>query len=236
VGFLEITKMEDGTQRPGRSLIDKIFNCLTTLIFIVILLVGGLFAAIYYNPHLPFNPFPPPTERPGISPHPPTITPDVTFPALWTETSAPTPTITPTLTPTNTPPVVSPVPTPLPYSLLPDTPFFTQNFLNDRGCAWMGVAGQVLAGEGEGALDVWVKLGGQLEGNPIDLTSLPGSVPGYGEGGYEFMLGDKPVASENLLWIQLVNTAEQPMSQKVYLTTSDSCQENLLIVSWVKSQ
>ena len=96
----------------------------------------------------------------------------------------------------------------------------------------MGIAGQVPSSDGGGTLDVWVKLGGQLEGNPIDLTSLPGSAPGYGEGGYEFVLGDKPIASENLLWIQLIDPTERPMSEKIYLETSDSCEENLLLVSW----
>jgi hypothetical protein len=228
--------MEYGTQKTKRTFIDKIFNCLTTIVFLAILLIGGLFAAIYFNPQLPFNPFPPPTNRPEATAILNTSTPEVTFPALWTETAAPTPTSTPTQIPTNTPPVASPIPTAMPYSLLPGTPAFTQNFLNDQGCDWMGIAGQVLVGEGEGALDVWVKMGGQLEGTLIDLISLPGSVPGYGEGGYEFVLGDKPVASENMLWIQLIDPSEQPMSQKVYLTTSDACDENLLLVSWVKSQ
>jgi hypothetical protein len=228
--------MEYGTERPGRSVIDRIFNCLTTLVFIAILLIGGFFAAIYYNPHLPFNPFPPPTERPASTAVLPTFTPEVTHTSLWTETAVPTETPSPTLPPTNTPPVASPVPTALPYSLLPGTPALTQNFLNDQGCEWMGIAGTVAVGEDGGALDVWIKLGGQLAGNSIDLTSLPGSAPGYGEGGYEFVLSDKPIASENLLWIQLIDPSERPMSEKVYLITSDSCDKNLLLVSWSKPE
>jgi hypothetical protein len=224
--------MENGTLRPGRSVIDRVFNCLTTLVFIAILIVGGLFAAIYFNPNLPFNPFPPPTERPDPTENLPTSTPEVTLPALWTETPVPTFTPSPTPTPTNTPPVASPVPTALPYALLPGTPLYTENFLNDQGCDWMAIAGTVEVGEDGSALDVWVKLGGQLEGNTIDLTSLPGSAPGYGEGGYEFVLADKPIASENLLWIQLIDPSERPMSEKIYLTTSGDCEQNLLIVSW----
>jgi hypothetical protein len=228
--------MEQGTQKSRRSIIDRFFNCLTTLVFLVILLVGGLFAAIYFNPRLPFNPFPPPTDRPDPTPDLPTLTPDVTLPALWTETAVPTTIPTFTASPSNTPPVVSPVPTSLPYSLLPGTPALTQNFLNDQGCEWMGIAGTVDVGEEGDALDIWVKLGGQLEGQTIDLTSLPGSAPGYGEGGYEFVLGDRPIASENLLWIQLIDPSERPMSERVYLTTSESCEENLLLVSWVSIQ
>jgi len=228
--------MGTGTKRPGRSLIDKIFNCLTTFVLLAILLIGGFFAAIYFNPLLPFNPFPPPTDRPASTAIPPTHTPEITLPAFWTETSEPTFTPTATLLPTKTPPIASPVPTALPFSLLPGTPVFTQNFLNNQGCNWMGVAGQVLVGEEGGAVDVWVKLAGQLEGSPIDLTSLPGSAPGYGGGGFEFVLSDRPIASENLLWIQLIDPSENPLSEKIYLTTSNSCNENLLIVSWERTQ
>jgi hypothetical protein len=224
--------MESGTKRPERSSIDRIFNCLTTLVFLAMLLIGGFVAAIYFNPNLPINPFPPPTERPDPTDILPTYTPEVTLPPAITKTAFPTLTPTATSPPTNTPPVASPVPTALPYSLLPGTPTLTQNFINDLGCDWMGIAGQVPSTEGGETLDVWVKLGGQLEGNQVDLTSLPGSAPGYGEGGYEFVLGDKPIASENLLWIQLIDPTERPMSEKIYLETSDSCEENLLLVSW----
>jgi hypothetical protein len=224
--------MEDTTKRPGRSNIDRIFNCLTTMVLLAILISGGFFAAIYINPQLPINPFPPPTDRPDPTKVLPTFTPEVTLPAYWTETAEPTNTQTPTFIPTNTPPVASPVPTVLPYSLLPGTPTLTENFLNDLGCDWMGVAGQVIGPEGEDILDVWVKIGGQLSGNPIDLTSLPGSAPGYGDGGYEFALSDKPIASENLIWVQLIDPSEKPLSEKIYLKTSDRCEENLILVSW----
>jgi hypothetical protein len=225
--------MEYGSKRPGRDIIDRIFNFLTSLVLLATMIVGGVFAAIYFNPNLPFNPFPPPTERPRATPVLPTFTPETTLPANWTATIPPTFTPSPTPTPTNTPPIVTPEPTPLPYSLLPGTPTYTENFLNDLGCAWMGIAGQVLGAEDGETLDLWVKLGGQLEGKPIDLVSLPGSAPGYGEGGYEFVLSDKPVPSENLLWIQLIDPSENPMSEKIFLKTSDRCEENLLLVSWV---
>lgn len=228
--------MEYGSKRPGRSLIDRIFNFLTSMIILATMIAGGVFAAIYFNPRLPFNPFPPPTDRPKPTEILPTYTPGTTLPANWTATVAPTLTLTPTLPPTNTPPVVTPEPTPLPYSLLPGTPTFTQNFLNEQGCDWMGVAGHIEGVEDGETLDLWVKLGGQLQGNPIDLMSLPGSAPAYGQGGYEFALSDKPIASENLLWIQLIDPSENPMSEKVYLETSDQCEENLVLVSWSKAE
>jgi hypothetical protein len=228
--------MEDGGKRPGRSLIDQIFNFLTSLVLLATMIIGGIFAAIYFNPALPFNPFPPPTERPIATPIQPTFTPETTLPANWTATVGPTFTPSPTIPPTNTPPIASPEPTPPAYSLLPGTPTFTQNFLNDLGCAWMGVAGQIISAEEGETLDLWVKLGGQLEGKSVDLVSLPGSAPGYGEGGYEFVLSDKPIPSENLLWIQLIDPSENPMSNKVFLKTSEHCDENLVLVSWLKAE
>ena len=225
-----------GGARPGRSLIDQIFNILTSVVLLATMIVGGVFAAIYFNPRLPFNPFPPPTDRPEATPIQPTYTPETTLPANWTATPAPTVTPSPTVPPTNTPPIVSPEPTSAPFSLLPGTPTFTQNFLNDLGCAWMGVAGQILDAEDGETLDLWVKLGGQLEGKPVDLVSLPGIAPGYGEGGYEFVLADRPIPSENLLWIQLIDPSENPMSEKVFLKTSEYCDENLVLVSWLKPE
>jgi hypothetical protein len=228
-----------GYERPRRSIIDTVFNFLTTLVILTTMLIGGAIAAIYMNPYLPFNPFPPPTEAPPPTEPLPTHTPSSYLPPDWTKTPVPTVTLTPTFTlspPTNTPPVASPAPTPLPYSLQPGTPAFTQNFLNDQGCAWMGVAGQVIGVEQGSSLDLWVKLGGQLAGNAVDYVSLPGSAPGYGEGGYEFVLSDQPVASENLLWIQLTDPSGNPKSEKIYLSTSDQCEENLVLINWIQTE
>jgi hypothetical protein len=224
------------SQRPGRSIVDRLFNFLTSIVLLATMLMGGIIAALYFNPNLPFNPYPPPTKVPSPTPIRPTFTPETTLPANWTETLAPTFTPSPTPKPTNTPPIVTPKPTALPFSLLPGTPTYIENFLNDQGCAWMGIAGQVMGAEHGETLDIWVKLGGQLAGKPIDLTSLPGSAPGYGEGGYEFALADEPIASENLLWIQLIDPTGIPMSEKILLETSDQCDENLLLVSWVTSE
>jgi hypothetical protein len=99
----------------------------------------------------------------------------------------------------------------------------------------MGVAGQVFGSEGSPVVDTWVKLGGELAGTPLDLLSLPGSAPGYGEGGYEFKLSDEPIASQGTVWIQLVDPEGNPMSEKTFLTTSDKCEENLILVKWVRS-
>jgi hypothetical protein len=228
--------MNEDFPSSRRSCSDTLFNLLTTLVLLATVFAGGLFAAIYFNPYLSINPFPPP-DVPEPPPANPTDTEVPELPPTWTAAVQPTASPTPSATipvPTNTQPVASP--TPFPFSLQPGTPDYTQNFANSSGCEWMGVAGQVLGLEEQANLDLWVQLGGQLRGSPLDLLSLPGSAPGYGPGGYEFQLGDEPVASENLIWIQLVSPSGNPMSERTYLTTSDECERNLVLVNWVTAE
>jgi len=210
-----------------------LLNLFTMLVILATLFAGGVILALYVDPTLPFNPFPPPQTATPV----PSLTPTFTAPPATREvptaTPAPSATPTPTPQPSPTPVVVLPTPTPFPYVVQPGTPTYTQNFLNEAGCQWMGVAGQVLGPDNEPVLDVWVRLGGSLEGNDFDLTALPGSAPGYGPGGYEFQLSDHPIASQDQVWVQLVDPLGSPLSEQVFLRTSDLCEENLILVNWV---
>ena len=148
--------------------------------------------------------------------------------ATPTETPVPTATPTPTETPavTNTPSGAAIVPQ-------PDSPKFTTNFANTKACEWMGLAGQVFDNKTNGAVTgLAVRIGGQLSGIPFDLTSLTGSAPAYGPGGYEFVLSDRPIASTKTLWVQILDTAGVPLSDKIYFDTSDKCSENLVLFNW----
>jgi hypothetical protein len=228
-----------GSKGSRSSCSDTFLNLITIGVLLVTVMIGGIFVAIYLNPHLPLNPFPPRQANESPATAQSTATTIVALPPTWTATIEPTSTGTPEPTtppPTNTLPVVSPLPTALPYNLQEGTPAYTKNFLNDLGCQWMGIAGQVFAFEDQPAIDVWIHLGGQLSGKPLDLLGLPGSAPGYGEGGYEFKLSDGPVASENLVWIELIDPAGNPLSSRVYLTTKESCEENLILVNWTRSE
>lgn len=228
---METVDMSDGLYRSKPSLLDSIFNFLTTLVLLTTIFLGGIFAAIYFDPQIFFNPFPPtdpvnppppsaPTNTEVFVPPPPTQTP----------TSAPSP------SPTATQPMASPSPTPLPLSKQQGTPAFTQNFMNDLACEWAGIAGQVLPSADQSGADPWIHLVGEYDGVPLDFISLPGSAPGYGAGGYEFTLGNRPVASEGLIWIQLEDPLGNPMAEKVSITTSGECSENLIMVNWVLIQ
>lgn len=221
----------------GSGCFNVFLNFLTIGVLLLSVMLGGVFVAIYIDPGVPFNPFPP-RLNPSLPPIQPTETSVALLPPTWTPTIEPTSTPTPTVTipaPTNTLPVVSPIPTAWPYSVQAGTPAYTSNFLNNLGCQWMGVAGQVFGDEQGDTPDVWIYLGGRLSGSLLDLLSLPGSAPGYGEGGYEFKLSDAPVASEDSVWIELIDPSGYPLAPRVYLTTKDSCDENLILVNWVRS-
>jgi hypothetical protein len=151
-----------------------------------------------------------------------------------TETPEPTATQTPTLTPapTNTPAATN---TPSGAAVVPqpDSPRLTTNFANTKACQWMGVAGQVFDNDTKAAVTgLAVRIGGQLGTFPVDQTSLTGSAPAYGPGGYELVLSDHPIASNKTVWIQILDTAGVPLSDKVYFVTSDKCSENLVLFNW----
>ena len=99
---------------------DRTLEIGTVIVVVVIALVILCYLAIYINPWVPFNPFPPdkptPTaaaalpDEPTWTPTPsPTITDTPTATATWTPSPTPTNTATPTFTPTSTA-----TPTPLP--------------------------------------------------------------------------------------------------------------------------
>ncbi len=233
------------------SLIGLILNLLTTVILVVTLLLAGVFAAVFVNPsyvglinpYLPIKLSPQPTLPPTLGPPTATQTPAKYLPSEWTPT--PTETQTPTETPTETPaPTDTATPTPLTpapsptgfaFILQAENPKLTQNFANTKGCQWMGIAGQAFDKQSNAPITgLAVRLTGTLGSTPFDLTSLTGSAPAYGPGGYEFVLGDKPVASNQTLSLQLMDTSGVALSDKVYVSTSDQCSQNLVLVHWVQ--
>jgi len=77
---------------------------------------------------------------------------------------------------------------------------------------------------------------GILSGNPIELTTVSGVSPDYGKAGYEFVLGDVPLTSNREIYIQLLDEAGLPMSEKVFLVTSTDCEKNLILVRFTKNR
>lgn len=131
----------------------------------------------------------------------------------------------------------SPVPVPASTSILmfavqPGTPIALSGFpYPDKGCNWMGVGGQVFALNGQPVKNLVVSLKGQLGTEDFDLLSLTGAATIWGEGGYEFKLADKPVASDGTLYLLFFDLNGKPVSDKVYLTTYNDCNRNTIMAN-----
>jgi hypothetical protein len=191
---------------------------------------------------------PSPTVPPSETPTPrPTYTLEPSFTPFYLtpQESTPTPTETPTAKLTASPtftatmlatPMNSPVPTGTAFAATVDDMAST-TYHPDAGCNWMGVAGQVVDMNNSPILYLSIRLGGSVGDQPIDFRGLSGTASTYGQSGFEFVLGNKPVASSQLLWIQLFDQQDiTPLTDKIYLDTFEDCAKNLIMVRFKKVQ
>lgn len=229
--------------RPGISagqLGRLILNLLTVLTLLATVIVSLGVLITFINPFWGINPYPPPTMVPTLGSPTPTNTPAVTLPPTWTmtptitspATETPEPTLTPTVT--LTPEVTeTQVAVEMQFALQVGSPARMPNFVNDEVCNWMGIYGQVFDLDNSPILELSVHLVGELEGlEPIDMYALTGSAPDLGPGAYLFNIADHPIASEDELWIQLEDGGGGALSDVIYIDTSDSCDENLIMVNF----
>ena len=100
----------------------------------------------------------------------------------------------------------------------------------------MGVGGHVLDSDNTPLTGYTIQLGGELDGVPKDMTATSGDASAIlGTSGYLFDLANGPIASEGTLWMQMVDIdTGDPLSERIYLTTYDTCSKNLLLVNWRK--
>jgi len=230
---------------PRRSVGPLIFNILTIIVLVMALCVVGFAALIFINPQSSINPFPPPTQiTPMVFPTetttprpilPPTWTPAPTLEPTLTETPRPTPTPWPSNTPYGgTPTKAGPTVTPggMSFVVKAGTIKAIPNFIHpDAGCNWMGVGGQAFDLSGAPTLGLEVRLGGTLEGRIFETQPwVTGMSPQFGPGGYEFTISDHPIASKATLWLQLLDQASLPFSDKVYFDTYSDCEKNLILI------
>jgi len=230
-----------------------IWNFLTLMVLLLTICLVGAFIMIFINPNASINPFPPPTLPAMIAM--PSLTPTAmaVLPSTWT------PTVTITPTPTQPPPTLTPIPSDTPIAVFTPTntptttvslaspPFelsvgspiaiASLTFHPEAGCNWMGVAGQVFDMSGAPiSTGVIVQLGGVLDGENKEITTLTGTANQYGEAGYEIVLASKPVASSSSMWVQLLDQAGLAMSPKVYFDTYDTCDKNLIFINFHQVQ
>lgn len=230
-----------------RRSFDGVWNILALILLVMSACV--VFAAwlVYSNPYSAWNPFPPATELP-LPPSPtPSVTMRFTLEPSWTPTFA-VPTLTPTPGITHTPIVTAtpygaqpasettaaPTVTPggFAFDILPSSPSAIQGaaFHPELGCDWTGVAGQVLGMNGEPLRSQFIHLGGTLDGQVFDLLTITGSATSYGPAGFEFILANRLVASNDTLWIQLEDVQMLPMSAQITFDTFADCDHNLVII------
>ncbi|MEW6401852.1 MAG: hypothetical protein AB1649_08640 [Chloroflexota bacterium] len=234
----------------------ELWDMLSILMLLLTLCIGVYFILIFVTPNAPFNPFPPSAVDPNA---PPTETPTLSgLIATWTSTPIQG-TASPTLFPT-----ITLVPTFTPFSLIPptDTPTVTPTpkapysatinvlqsdatipHLQALGCNWQGVAGSVVDSNNADVVGLAVRLVGTLNGRSIgpngNLTTVSGTSPDYGRSGFEFTLGSVPVASNDTLYLQLLDTsgvqAGLPLSDNIYIDTYNDCKKNLILVRFKKN-
>jgi len=174
------------------------------------------------EPTMTFTPEPSSTPLPSETPFSLfTASPTVALPTSGTTPGAPTATVSDTGG--------------MPFVVGPGTPVGTSSltFHPEAGCNWLGVAGQVFDLSGAPVSGQQVRIGGILAGVPVDGLTLTGLTTAYGTVGfYEFPMGDKPVASQQTVWVQLIDQGGLPMSDKILFDTYDNCDKNLIFVNF----
>jgi len=228
-----------------------VFNILTIVTLLVTVCLCVAFLSIMVNPNSTLNPFPPPT------PIPPLVLPTATWtplqlPATWTpkatvepsETWTPQPSVTPGVidtpitlpsptsqfTATITPkPTATPKPTGAPFTA-DVRPVDSTIVHPELGCNWWGVGGTAVDLNSKQIFGLQVILKGVLNSQIISLFTVTGTAPAYGQGGYEFKLGDVPEATTKAMYVQLLDQAGLPVSDQIYFDTFADCSKNLLLI------
>jgi hypothetical protein len=248
---------DEGFEDKRISTLDGglVWNVLTIVVLLGTGVLIAVFLVIYANPNIPLNPYPPNASLAQVSTIDttrldtagPTITLTSTvFPPTWTPTLTLQPTITATLRPTSilatqtphnlTPATITFTPTDrpnMPFIIL-GTPVAVASTITHPGadCKWMGVGGQALDMQDAPIVGTTIELGGWLGSESVDMLSLTGTALQYGTAGYEFTLSNHPIASLKTLWVQLLDQAGLPLSNRVFFTTYEDCQKNLILITF----
>jgi hypothetical protein len=123
----------------------------------------------------------------------------------------------------------------LPLFLQKGSPAYIQNFVHtDKGCAWLGIAGQVFDSNNQPVNNLVVSVKGTLGLTAIDKVAVTGipEANSYGPGGYEIKIGEKPTASKNTLSIQVLDLEGKALSKTATFETFLDCKRNLIIINF----
>jgi hypothetical protein len=152
------------------------------------------------------------------------------------KTQTPSSTIFPanTLTPFLTPTILSTA-TRLPFKLQSVSPVYIKNFNHpDRGCDWLGVAGQVFDVLGNPKTNLVVVIKGILGEKVINSATLTGlkEANNYGPGGFEIILSDKVVGSTKSLFIYVNDLNGNRLTPEIIFDTFANCNKNLVVINF----
>ena len=244
-----------GISSGRRGFLFGIWDFITIFVLLITICLGIYFTMIFINPKSALNPLQP-FESQLVSS---TITP-IQLNPTWTATATvfvpATGTLAASLTPPPTgtpasflPGAESPTPTNNPSSTAtPKTPFSVSSInstksvfiphLQDLGCNWQGVGGTVDDQNNSPIYGIVVRLAGTYDGKSVDIVVVSGISPEYGQSGFEFTLpfGTTPIPSKDKIYIQLLDQAGLPLSEKIFLDTSNDCDENLVLVRFKKNR
>jgi hypothetical protein len=225
----------------------QMWDMLSILVMILTACIGGYFVYIFLIPNSPFNILPPGGRGPKV----PTVTvTPLQLQATWT--ASPTLELTPSDTPR---PTFTPFFTNTPFSLVPPTktakptstpkapfsasaPAQVESTLihPDLACSWAGIGGTVVDANNSHVIGTVVVLRGTLDGTAIEKQTVSGISKEYGPSGFEFVLGNVPVASDKTLYVQLVDQQNIPLSDPVQIITSSECSKNLVMVRFKRNR
>ena len=193
----------------------ELWDLLSILVLLVTVCIAAYFVLIFMNPFSQLNPLKP------IDPNaPPTATPTpLQLAATWTAS----PTIEPTTTPR----------APFSGSV---TSIASTIIHPESACNWLGVGGTVVDTNNSDVIGIVVRLVGTLNGKHIEMTQVSGVTPAYGKSGFEFFLGSVPLASNDTLYVQLLDLASLPLSDNIYIDTFNDCSKNMTLVRFKKNR
>ena len=236
----------DGKPSRPQGAPMQMWDMLSILVLVLTACIGAYFVFVYFNPTSSFNLLPPGGR--GSQLPTATATP-LQLQATWT----PSPTLA--LTPSDTPrPTFTAIFTNTPFSLVPPTrtprpsntpraPFgasasqVESSLIHpDLACNWAGIGGTVVDANNSPVIGTVVVLRGTLNGNTVEQQTVTGINKEYGPSGFEFVLGNAPIASNQTLYVQLVDQANIPLSDKVTVSTSSDCSKNLVLVRFKKNR
>ena len=80
-----------------------------------------------------------------------------------------------------------------------------------------------------------VRLVGTYNGKSKSELTVSGVAPSYGQSGFEFFLGTVPILSKGEIYLQVLDQAGLPLSDKIYIDTFNDCTKNLVLVQFKKN-